>query len=170
MHWKFWEKKSVRQKEAAPLVTIDDPLSDCSGEELSAAALSLPGIFAAYKSVGDSFYGPHPKEAGLAACDRKQAVINELREQYAKYEPFRMRLAIMSWLDSAQGRLEESRADFLSGEHRRQMDRYRAEQDERQRRNEEIRQRVLALTPRQEIPHAHPGQSVERTVEYGREA
>lgn len=111
-----------------------DPLADFSADELQAAALKMPNVYAAIRRPSDSFWGGRD----FRECDACQARADAVRAQYATYEPRRMRNAILDWMDYADRHIAEVREDIRTQATRRRMDAYRAEQEAKGERHREL--------------------------------
>lgn len=101
------------------LEVIPFPLAQFSDDDFSRAALKIVGPF------GPSC-GPSYLDGTVEQCDRATRSIDDLRMRYAAYEPTNLRRHIMSWLDFYQRRIDENRADVISGESRKSQENYRA--------------------------------------------
>ena len=102
------------------------PVVKYSKADLDAVALD---ILHPLPKASDSHYGGTVEE-----CDRVLGRLRELRERYASYEPALLRPHILGWIDWAEGRAKEARADCLTQKSKRRAEECSKEWDDRRER------------------------------------
>lgn len=125
----FWKRIFGNHKQTS---SVNDELAKFSKDELRSAALTLIWPL---PDVHDSFWGGTLEEAINA---QKQCII--LREKYKNYEPKRMRREILSWISYAEGEIARNKADIISQNSKKHMQRYKNKREIEQTKTNEILQ------------------------------